>query len=53
MELEYAQLNEVVIKSDQEDPAYAIMRKAIELRPEHLQEINTYSCEVYIKGLQN
>lgn len=52
MELEYAELDEVVINSDQEDPAYAIMRKAIELRPEHLQEINTYSCDVYIKGLQ-
>jgi hypothetical protein len=35
-----------------EDPAYAIIRKAIKKRPEYLKQVNAYSCEVYIKGLQ-
>jgi len=49
---EATELQEVVIRSDKEDPAYAIMRSAINKRSEHLKEISTYSCEVYIKGLQ-
>ncbi len=49
---EITALDEVVIKSDKEDPAYAVLRKAIEGRSNHLKEIGTYSCEVYIKGLQ-
>jgi len=35
-----------------EDPAYAIMRKAIKKRKTYLQEVRAYSCDVYIKGLQ-
>ena len=45
-------LQEVVIRSDKEDPAYAIIRSAIEKRSAHLKEISSFSCEVYIKGLQ-
>jgi len=46
------QLNDVTVSSGGEDAAYAIIRKAIKKRKEHLNEVNAYSCEVYIKGLQ-
>lgn len=46
------ELAEVVIKSNAEDPAYAIIRKAIEMRKQHRDEVPTYSCDVYIKGVQ-
>ncbi len=51
-ELEEQQYNlkDVVVKSGAEDPAYAIIRKAIEKRQEHLKEIKSFQCEVYIKG---
>jgi len=51
-ELEEQQYNlkDVVVKSGGEDPAYAIIRKAIEKRQEHLKEIKKFQCEVYIKG---
>lgn len=51
-ELEQQQysLNDVVVTSGGEDPAYAIIRKAIEKREEHLKEISQFQCEVYIKG---
>ena len=45
-------LEQVVIRSDKEDPAYSIIRNAIAKRLEHRKEISTFSCEVYIKGLQ-
>lgn len=43
-------LKDVEVKSGGEDPAYAIIRKAIEKREEHLKEIKKFQCEVYIKG---
>ena len=43
-------LKEVVVKSGGEDPAYAIIRKAISMREEHLKEIKKFECEVYLKG---
>lgn len=43
-------LKDVVVKSGGEDPAYAIIRKAIRKREEHLKEIKQFQCEVYIKG---
>ncbi len=43
-------LKEVVITSGGEDPAYAIIRKAIGKREEHLKEIKAFQCEVYLKG---
>jgi len=45
------QLKGVVISSG-EDPAYAIIRKVIKKRKTHLNEVNAYTCLVYIKGLQ-
>lgn len=45
-------LSEITVKANAEDPAYAIIRKAIKLRKAHLNEVNTFSCDVYIKGMQ-
>ncbi|MBC7418673.1 MAG: carboxypeptidase-like regulatory domain-containing protein [Pedobacter sp.] len=45
-------LDNVTIRANAEDPAYAIMRKAIKARKKHLDEVNAYSCDVYIKGVQ-
>src|SRR5690606_33773006 len=44
-------LQEVIIGS-QEDPAYAIIRKAIQKRPQYLSQSNPYPARVNIKGLQ-
>jgi hypothetical protein len=52
LKIETYQLNDVVIKAGGEDPAYGIIRKAIKKRKAHLNEVNAYTCEVYIKGLQ-
>ncbi len=46
------QLNEVIISSNKEDPAYAIIRAAIRKRKYHQEEVKAYQCQVYIKGLQ-
>jgi len=43
-------LNDVVVSSKGEDPAYAIIRKAIKKRPDYFNEIKKFSAEVYIKG---
>jgi hypothetical protein len=43
-------LKEVVVQANGEDPAYAIIRKAIAKRQEHLKEIRSFQCEVYLKG---
>lgn len=46
-------LTEVVVKAGAEDPAYAIIRKAIKKRKEHLGEQDAFECEVYSKGVMN
>ncbi len=45
-------LNSVTIRSDAEDPAYEIIRQAIKNRKKHLNEVNAFTTDVYIKGLQ-
>ena len=45
-------LENVNIRANAEDPAYAIMRKAIKERKTHLNEVKNFSCDVYIKGVQ-
>jgi hypothetical protein len=52
LQTETYQLSDVVVKAGGEDPAYAIIRKAIKKRKTHLNEVDAYTCEVYIKGLQ-
>ncbi len=46
-------LKEVVVKAGAEDPAYAIIRKAIKKRKEYLNENEAFQCEVYSKGVMN
>ena len=43
-------LNEVIVKSGAEDPAYEIIRNTIRRREEHLKEIKKFKSQVYIKG---
>jgi len=45
-------LDNVTIKGNAEDPAYAIIRKAIAKRKDHLEEVKSFTCDVYIKGVQ-
>ncbi|MBC7653617.1 MAG: carboxypeptidase-like regulatory domain-containing protein, partial [Oligoflexus sp.] len=49
---EVFELKDVVVKSGGEDPAYAIIRKAIKQRKKYLKETPPYTCDVYIKGIQ-
>ncbi len=49
---EVYELKSVTINATGEDPAYAIIRKAIKKRKAHLSEVKAYICQVYIKGLQ-
>jgi len=51
MDKEQYSLKEVIITAG-EDPAYAIMRNAINKRKFYLEQVNEYSTDVYIKGLQ-
>ncbi|WP_158825066.1 DUF5686 and carboxypeptidase regulatory-like domain-containing protein [Mucilaginibacter lacusdianchii] len=46
------QLQNVTVKAGGEDPAYAIIRKAIRKRKGYLHEVQAYTCDTYIKGLQ-
>ena len=43
-------LEGVDVFANQEDPAYTIMRKAIAKTKFHLQQLDSYSARVYIKG---
>lgn len=47
----FIEMKEAVI-TDGEDPAYAIIRNAQAKRKYYLEQVNSYSCDVYIKGLQ-
>lgn len=46
------QLSDVIVRGGGEDPAYAIIRNAIKKRKSHLNEVEAYTCGVYIKGMQ-
>ena len=52
LETESVKLQEVVVRADAEDPAYAVIRKAIKKRPYYRNLVNSYECDVYIKGVQ-
>lgn len=43
----------VVITPGKEDPAYAIMRKVIGLAPHHLNQVDAYEADVYLRGTLN
>ena len=44
------QMTDIVIAADAEDPAYAIMRKAIKNREKNKNLIQSYTANVYVKG---
>ncbi len=44
------QLDEIVVRADAEDPAYAVIRKAIAKRKYYRDLVEAYSADVYIKG---
>ena len=49
LEQAYA-LTDFVISSNAEDPAYAIIRKAIKNRKNYEKDLQKLSCDVYLKG---
>lgn len=50
LEPETLVLREVNVRAGKEDPAYAIMRRAIAKAGFHLNQLDTFSAKVYIKG---
>ncbi len=52
LSIESYSLNSITIRSDAEDPAFEIIRKAVRERKKHLNEVNAFNTDVYIKGLQ-
>ena len=48
---EEVSLDEIVISADAEDPAYRIIRNAIEKRKYYLRQVGNYKCEAYTKGI--
>lgn len=52
MEPQPYEIGTVTINASGEDPAYEVMRKAIKMRKYYLNQVSSYSCDVYIKGLQ-
>ncbi len=45
-------LDEIVVKANAEDPAYPIIRKAMERRKYYRDLIQQYTCDSYVKGVQ-
>ncbi|MFM7055263.1 MAG: DUF5686 family protein [Bacteroidota bacterium] len=52
LEPESFSIQEIVVKASGEDPAYAIIRKAISNRKKNANQAKTYTCNAYVKGLQ-
>ncbi|MEO6884060.1 MAG: DUF5686 and carboxypeptidase regulatory-like domain-containing protein [Bacteroidia bacterium] len=52
LHIEKTELQAVTISGSGEDPAYRVMRQVIKKRKFYLDQVNSYSCDVYIKGLQ-
>ncbi len=48
---EIVKVDEIVISADAEDPAYRVIRKAIEHREEHKSKVEKYSADIYVKGV--
>jgi hypothetical protein len=43
-------LEEVTVSAGREDPAYAVMRRAIGMAPYYLYQVGSYESEAYLKG---
>lgn len=48
--IQYFQIPEVNVSATGEDPAYAVMRKAIARAPYYLNAVEHYKADVYLKG---
>ena len=44
-------LNEMTITANREDPAYAIIRKAIQKRTYYKNQVKSYEADLYVKGV--
>jgi len=44
-------LEEIVVSADAEDPAYAVIRKAIKARKKHKSNVEKYEVDLYVKGV--
>jgi hypothetical protein len=49
---ETIKIKEFTVNSDAEDPAYAVIRNAIKKRKFYKEQVDAFSCDVYIKGVQ-
>lgn len=49
---ETIKIKEFTVNSDSEDPAYAVIRNAIKKRKFYKDQVEAFSCDVYIKGVQ-
>lgn len=45
-----SELSEVVVQANRKDPAYDIVKKASRVRRSYLKQVESYSCNVYIKA---
>ena len=45
------EMKTVVVKANAEDPAYAIIRKAIKRRQFHLEQVQSFQTSLYLKGV--
>jgi len=52
LQLEAYQLKEALVSATAEDPAYAIIRKAIKKRKFYLNQVESFSCKAYVKSIQ-
>ena len=50
LETENYQIKTFEVLANAKDPAYAVMKKAIEKRKYHLEQVDAYSSDIYIKG---
>jgi len=51
LQAEAYNLGEVLVKSSDRDPAYAIIQQAQQWRPYHRREVAAYRARIYIKSL--
>ena len=51
LEEESVTLSQIVVSAEAEDPAYAIIRKAISKRKFYKNQLDRYAVDLYIKGL--
>lgn len=51
LEEQSLKMGEVVVRSGAEDPAYAIIRKAIKKRKTHLKQMENFQSSIYLKGV--